>query len=171
MLDIAFQGVRISLRHIIIVVIIMASQYSCLSSQFQIRRSIELTDSIESLTMPAGYNYYYSGPEAMPDAVLGVKNGYQLVAEFWKPVENLEERVKEWHLMIGTHNDSTAPYTYYASYIFDKKGDQIGIWYAYTDKLTVKQLDEKSYKVYTPTPRNLSNRRIFLQHIGAGQDD
>lgn len=134
----------------------------CLANQFTLKRNMDLTDKFESYTPLAGYTYYYSGPEAAPDAVLGMKEGHVLKSEFWQPVAVDEKRLKDWSTMLGTYNAPRFEFAYYGNYIFAQDGTEIGIWYCYTGRATIIKLEENLYNVYTPKARNLAQRRRVL---------
>ncbi|OPY92930.1 MAG: hypothetical protein A4E73_00629 [Syntrophaceae bacterium PtaU1.Bin231] len=94
-------------------------------------------------------NYYSSGSDAYPNALLGLKKEYTLESDLWKKVETaatLKDMVqgmqkKTGEMMLGLHG----------SRILDNKGNPIGIWYAILSaKGSVVMKDGKRVVVYTP---------------------
>ena len=42
------------------------------------------------------YNYYYTGPEGLPPAILRINKEYELVSDLWVLFESSEKDLKKW---------------------------------------------------------------------------
>jgi hypothetical protein len=107
--------------------------------------------TFETYQLPPNHTYYYSGSDASPRALIGIRNEYHLKSKFWKPVELTQKLLKRWlergHTRVGYN------LTRNGSEILAPDGSQIGIWYAvknWKDRATVKMIDEKTVNVSTP---------------------
>lgn len=103
------------------------------------------------------YNYYYSGPESGPTAILGVKKDYILEERLWQKIDSesgaygkLLEGMRNRTLRIG---QSLKGYVLYGP---DKA--PVGIWYSVFDAMPKLHLiGEKLIEVYGP-PTDLYER-------------
>jgi hypothetical protein len=112
--------------------------------------------AFETYQLPPNHTYFYSGPDAFPRAVIGIRNEYHLESTYWKPVELTEELLKRWLEMGGRSRDG-----YYlnknGSDLLTPDGKQIGIWYAvrnWKDRATVKMIDDKTVNISPPLEAN-----------------
>jgi len=114
------------------------------------RASDDARHSFESYTIDPAYKYYYSGSDAHPIAVLGIKKGLRLEpADLWKRVRNpeqLKDMVTGMESYLRTLNHSAWGFA-----IFDKNNQQIGIWYSIPKATTaVIEKNDGSIVIYTP---------------------
>ena len=98
------------------------------------------------------YTFYYSGPNAYPTAVIGIRNEYRLESKYWKPVELTQTLLKKWLEMNGQPRPGYNMFKN-GSDIIAPDGRQIGVWYAvknWKDRATVKMIDDKTVNVSPP---------------------
>lgn len=117
-----------------------------------------LTAILESGEMLPEYRYYYNGPEAKPFVILGVRQDYQFEQGLWKEIDLTEGRLRQWLEAIDNpYRDLSV--RYYGSYIVDKNGDRVAIWYSFIDQATIQVAPEKKWMtVYIPTnPSHISD--------------
>jgi len=119
--------------------------------------------TFETYQLPPNHAYYYSGPDALPRAVIGIRDEYHLESKFWKPVELTPTQLKKW-LEMGGRPRQGYDLSRNGSEIVTPDGKQIGIWYAvknWKDRATVKMIDDKTVNVSTPVgEKNARNKRI-----------
>ena len=116
----------------------------------------------ETYQLPTGYTYYYSGPDAMPDAVIGIQKEYLLKSRFWKPVELTPNMLKKWLEYRGPRYGYDL--TNNGSEILAPDGRQIGIWYSvkdWRDWATVEMIDEKTF-IVSPPKKKAGGRKSML---------
>jgi hypothetical protein len=95
-----------------------------------------------------GYNYYYTGSDSYPKAVIGIRKEYQLESKFWKPVELTPERLKRWLEWRRSKLEETL--SYYGLDILAPDGGQVGIWYTMSVTKNyglVEMIDDKTIAV------------------------
>ena len=98
-------------------------------------------------------NYYYSGADAYPNAIIGLKKMYELDNDLWKPIEpdnkifkgyvrGLQYKAREYSMLQSGFA------------IRDHQGKSIGIWYSvFTVKIMlVKMGTGNKVVIYTPEP-------------------
>ena len=96
------------------------------------------------------YKYYTSGGYDKPNAILGIHRDYQLVSELWQSIPDVDStQIKKWISTIDPE-DRGSGHSYFASYILDPEGKQVGFWYSIQKFTVVKFLDENKIEVYTP---------------------
>ena len=109
--------------------------------------------AFETYQIPPNHTYYYSGPDALPRAVIGIRNEYHLESKYWKPVELTQNLLKKWFEIVNaSRNGFTLNQN--GSDILSPDGSQIGIWYAvinWKDRVTVKMIDDRNVNVSFPS--------------------
>jgi hypothetical protein len=110
----------------------------------------ELDQMFLSYQVLPNYKYYTSGGYDKPNAILGVHKDYQMVTDFWVSIPNVNSaQIEKWIRTIdpedrGPGND------YFAYYILDPEGKQVGFWYSIQNYTVVKFLEENKIEVYPP---------------------
>jgi hypothetical protein len=104
-----------------------------------IRESPEITKKYRSLTIDSDYNYFYSGTELQPNAIMGIDKTYTVQSKFWHQVELTEEQLEYW-VKWGDRQSSDEGFStrylgrYQGAYIVDPQGQVIGDWYSKKDQ-------------------------------------
>lgn len=93
------------------------------------------------------YRYYYSGPDAEPNAILGVDKKYNLVTSLWKPVDLTPAQLKSWVELMENGGPSLPPP---GQALLDGQGNQVGVWLSYFNGGYVKMLPENGIEVSAP---------------------
>ena len=119
--------------------------------------------TFETYQLPPDYTYYYSGPDAMPKALIGIQNDFHLESKFWKPVELTHKQLKRWFEKGGiSRRDHDLSRN--GAEILAPDGRQIGIWYAmknWKDRATIKMIDDKTVNVSPPIENSSrQNKRL-----------
>lgn len=121
--------------------------------------------AFEGYRVDPNLNYYFSGPQSYPHALLGLDKSYKLDSDLWRKIEmtpavlknlvsNMQQRAKD--LSIFQHGFA----------VLDDKGNQIGIWYSPLDTRTyVKMEGERTVMIDTP-PHD-----TYEKHEGGGRRD
>lgn len=147
----------------IIFLFIVAISYGCalnIENTAFFKEDSELTYRFESAQILTDYQYYYSGPEAEPFAILGIRRDYQFEKGLWKKIDLTESQLKRWMDRIDNPHRE-ARHRYYGSYIVDRGGDRVGIWYALTTRVTtIIKPEEKWITVHIP------DQTKFIDHGG-----
>jgi len=105
-------------------------------------------EAFETYQVLPGYNYYYTGSDSYPKAVIGIRKEYQLESKFWKPVELTPERLKRWLEWRRSKLEETL--SYYGLDILAPDGRQVGIWYTMSVTKNyglVEMIDDKTIAV------------------------
>ncbi len=132
----------------------------CAANYGGLRISGEVTRLFETYQVQTDYQYYYSGPESRPHAIMGIHRSYTLNSKLWKAVDISEAQLKSWvrSRMYGRLGISPRGY-----YIVDPDGKRIGIWYSMWGTTTVKIEGPGQIMVATPDifsgPNALGNER------------
>ncbi|HUH66325.1 MAG TPA: hypothetical protein VLZ07_07820 [Syntrophales bacterium] len=112
----------------------------------------DVREAFEKYQVNPNYNYYISGSDVYPNAIMGLDKAYNLEPSLWKPagmtpgkmrelVEAMRHKVKSltWRLVL------------YGFAMYDDKGKQIGVWYSLFDaKTSVRMIDDHTVMVVTP---------------------
>ena len=115
-----------------------------------IRFDRELDNMFLSYQVLPDYNYYTSGGYDKPNAILGVHKDYQMVTDFWVSIPNVNSaQIEKWIRTIDPE-DTGPGHTYFAYYILDPEGKQVGFWYSVQNHTVVKFLEDNKVEVYPP---------------------
>ena len=133
---------------------------SCSANHGRLVYNDNVKKAFESYQVPPNHNYYYSGPDALPNALIGIQNEYSLESKFWIPFEPSQDLMKkwlEWRKPRHRYNMDKSGSTIHAP-----DDTQIGIWYAvrnWRDWTTVKQIDDKTFVVSPPIEARSRGKR------------
>jgi len=144
----------------VLLLVVLTILAACAAGPYgTLQPSTELERTFESYQVLADHTYYYSGAEAAPDAILGIKQGYNLESQLWQPVEMTEDKLRQ---MVSRmyEADFLVRSSPFAAYILNPAGERIGIWYSRVINTTVKLQD---HQVMVNTPD------IFRLRRGVGQ--
>jgi len=89
------------------------------------------TDIWHSYQILPNYKYYYSGPDARPNYIIGIDDRYHLTSKLWKPVDLTPEMLNNWLNYIRPRV-GYSPRLYGAD-ITDTNGQRVGLWYSVRD--------------------------------------
>lgn len=104
----------------------------------------------ETFQIDPHLNYYYSGSDVYPNALIGLNKSYILESDLWKKVDMTPDLLKEFVKNMQT-KALTLGQSQHGFAILDEKGNQIGIWYSLLNARTVVQMKERNRVViYTP---------------------
>jgi hypothetical protein len=140
----------------IICTLIVLSSVACKSSLTKNYGKISLdrhaSKTFESYQVNPSYNYYISGSDVHPNAIMGLDKAYILESDLWKQVDMTPQKLRE--LVIDMQNKVRSVDIRLALHgfaVFDNKDKQIGVWYsilAATTSLMMK--DDYTVVVITP---------------------
>jgi hypothetical protein len=134
---------------------------SCSANHGRLVYNANVKKAFETYQLPPNHAYYYSGPDARPNAVIGIQKEYLLKSRFWKPVELTPNLLKEW-LERGRRPRDGYDLSNNGSDIIAPDGRQIGIWYSvrnWKDWATVEMIDDKTFIVSTPIETKSRGKR------------
>jgi fructose 1,6-bisphosphatase len=118
----------------------------------KISPNMEVTNAFETYQINTEYNYYISGSDVYPNAIIGLDKGYTLESDLWKEVEMTPKRLRE---LVTDMKDKATTVNYgmplYGFAMLDDKGNQIGVWYSILEAKTfLKMKDNRTVIIYTP---------------------
>lgn len=126
----------------------------------------ELDAIFESGQILPDYQYYYSGPDAEPLAILGIRRDYHFEKGLWKEIALTESQFQKWLERIQNPYRSLR-YRYDGSYIVDREGDRVGIWFSVIDRVTAR-IDSEKKKITVHIPDNTVIPHIPFTGVDGG---
>ena len=103
-----------------------------------IRESNDVTRKYRSLTIDPNYNYYWSGTELNPNAIMGIDKSFTVQSKFWHQVDLDKDQLEYW-VTWGDRQSSDEGFAsrymgrYMGAYILDTEGNVVGDWYSKND--------------------------------------
>jgi len=134
---------------------------SCVGGSYgRLQLNRDVSASFESCTVLPDYNYYYSGPMAMPNAILAIKKDQNFKKGLWNSVPVDKKQLCDWMYIIDpTHRRVRFQYDGYTLYA--PSGGAVGLWYSREDRAVIKE-ENGVLVVYTPPNQaNPSQRTRF----------
>jgi len=106
--------------------------------------------AFESFQLSAGVNYYVSGSDEYPNAMLGLNREYTLDSTLWKRIEPTPARFRDLVLQMQARAWQIGQ-RHYGFAVVDDQGRQIGIWYSILAARTpVVMKEDRHVEIYTP---------------------
>ena len=105
--------------------------------------------AFESYQVNPDLNYYISGSDVYPNAIMGIDKRYSLNSTLWKKVEftpqTLKSLVDDMKAKVSEINQTLHGFT-----ILDTKGNDIGNWYSILSARTTVKIEDHSVVISTP---------------------
>ena len=109
-----------------------------------------VTRAFETFQINPNYNYYYSGSDVYPNALIGLDKKYKIEPDLWKKMEPAPKDFKDMISQMQSRALSLGQ-SQYGFAILDDKGRQIGVWYSILNAATtVKMKDDQTVLIYQP---------------------
>jgi len=113
---------------------------------------VNVTKTFETYQINPNYNYYISGSDTYPNAILGLDKAYNLEPDLWKRVDMTPQKLRELVTdMQSKVRSVTIRLSLKGFSLFDGNGKQIGTWYSIITAITsLKMKDDRTVVVITP---------------------
>ncbi len=110
----------------------------------------QVTKDFDAFKIDPGMNYYYSGPDLFPNALIGLKKQYVLDSDLWKPIKPTPESFRDMILHMQEKAQEYREFQH-GFIMSDDKGRPIGVWYSILKARTFTQMGEDNkVRIYTP---------------------
>lgn len=110
----------------------------------------ETTQAFDNYQIDPKMNYYISGSDVYPNALMGLDKRYILDSSLWKKVNMTPEMMKEL-VSNMKQKTSTIYQNLFGFVLLDPQGKQIGVWYSILSAKTAFRLKEDNQvEVLTP---------------------
>ena len=108
--------------------------------------------AFETYQINPNYNYYISGSDVYPHAIIGLDKVYKLEPDLWKQVEMTPKKIRE---LVTDMQDKVRSLSVRLSLhgfaMIDDKGKQVGVWYSILRATTsLKMKDDHTVIIITP---------------------
>jgi hypothetical protein len=112
----------------------------------------QVKNSFQAYQVNAAYDYFISGSDVYPFAILGLSKNYTLDSDLWKKMEMkpavLQELVN--NIKSKAMESEQMPFGFA---VLDDHGKQIGVWYSILLAATSVQMKgDNKVMIYTPSP-------------------
>jgi hypothetical protein len=139
----------------IIMFVLVFSLWGCAGSfkgSGTIRPDRSVTKAFETFQINPNYNYYYTGSDVYPIALIGLDKKFKIEPDLWKKLEPVPKDFKDMISQMQSKALRMGQIQHGFS-ILDDQGRPIGVWYsillAATSSLTVK--DDGTVVIYQPS--------------------
>ena len=126
-----------------------------MSGYGHIKPNRDITQAFENYEVKPDLNYYVSGRDLYPGAIIGIDKRYTLVTKMWKKRELTTETMKALVLKMQAKAMDLDFIFLYGFNILDEEGNDIGDWYSiHRATTTVKRIEDNQFSIPTP-PSNI----------------
>lgn len=117
-----------------------------------LRPSEDVTRDYEQYSLSPGLNYYISGSDVYPSAVIGIDRRFILASEIWKRKDFDAGAFRETVRSMQDRALSTMQMLH-GFEILDQKGQRIGTWFSVLDaRTTIELFKDNRVRVDPPPP-------------------
>ena len=111
----------------------------------------DITQAFENYEVKPDLNYYVSGRDLYPGAIIGIDKRYTLVTKMWKKRELTTETMKALVLKMQAKAMDLDFIFLYGFNILDEEGNDIGDWYSIHRATTnVKRIEDNQFIIPPP---------------------
>jgi hypothetical protein len=132
------------------------SLLSCSAPNYgKLQPSPEITRMFEDQRVLSDYLYYFSGPQGVPDAIIGIQPDYSLSSNSWQQVDLTPLMLEKWVFrmrIVSLINPQGA-------WILGPEGNRIGIWFSSHNHTPVRLEENNRLIVVPPGPTQLQEIR------------
>jgi hypothetical protein len=121
----------------------------------RLQSSPEVTEAFKKSRILANHQYYVSGFQRIPYAIIAVDNNYQLRTGYWKPID-IDSTALSHMIYRMEYVYSLNPR---GAWILDSEGNRLGVWYSSQYQTTVKRDKNDGITVVNPDPPDLRGIR------------
>jgi hypothetical protein len=148
---VAMQNIWRSYAFYLILPILFCGCAGNLKGYGSIRPDRNVTKAFEAFQVNSDFNYYYSGADDYPNALIGLEKKNRLEPDnLWKRMASKQTGFKDVIKQMQSRA-LTIGHSQYGFIILDDQGRQIGVWYSILEAPTaVKMIDERTVLIYTP---------------------
>ena len=123
----------------------------CAANYGSFKVDAEVAQTIRSGERQEGYQYYYSGRETMPYAIIGVDQQYTVSSPYWTAFSPPAQQLKLMSRNIFGKNRSQP----YGAQILAPDGQVVGVWYAILIDRTVRvDAENRTVDVFFKNPES-----------------
>jgi len=117
----------------------------------RLQSSPEVTEAFKSSQIMPNHQYYVSGFQRIPYAIIAVDNDYRLRSGRWKPID-MDSTALNQLIYRMEHVYSLNPR---GAWIMDPEGNRLGAWYSSQYQTRVKREADNRIVVVNPDPPDL----------------
>jgi hypothetical protein len=124
----------------------------CGSATFgRLQNSPEVTQVFKNSQILSGHQYYVSGFQRVPYAIIAIDSKYQLRSGRWQPIDMDSSTLKQIIYRMEVVY-SLAPR---GAWIVDHEGNRLGVWYSSQYQTKVDRDEKNQIVVVSPEPPDL----------------
>jgi len=138
-----------------IVLFLLLCLGGCAGHYGRLQPSSEVTALFKSYRILPDHNYYFSGPDGWPDAIIAVDEKFTLVSSQWTAFMPTPQRLRNLMDYAQTHYGTDTHYFPYGYTILTPDGRKVGVWYAIWDWTTIEMRADNEVVIYPPLTRDL----------------
>ncbi|MGA8282275.1 MAG: hypothetical protein WB853_15375 [Desulfobacterales bacterium] len=131
-------------RQALLAAFVFAVFTGCSANYGRLEISNAVGQAFRNYEMLDHYQYYYSGRENKPSAIIGIDPAFQFSSKFWTAIEP-----SQFKTMVGR---MFPDYGFlYGAYMMAPDGRKAGVWYSWVNIFTAKFEDDRII-VFSPEP-------------------
>ena len=130
--------------------------FSCATQNTgKLQSSDEITKIFEAHQIQPDYNYYFSGLQGIPDAIIGIHPNYSLRTDQWRQTDLSAQTLKTWI----SRMQAVQLVRPQGAWILDHDGNRVGIWFSGMRQTAVRLQQNNRIVIVAPNPPKLQRIR------------
>lgn len=124
----------------------------CGSATFgRLQNSPEVTEAFRKSQILSNHQYYISGFQRVPYAIIAIDGNFQLRSGRWRPIDMDSSTLNQ----IVYHMEHVYSLTPRGAWIVDHEGNRLGVWYSSQYQTKVTRENNNRIVVVSPEPPEL----------------
>ena len=146
---------RFELYRMIPILMVLAFAGCSATASGRLQNSPEVTKVFQSYQILPNHQYYISGFQNIPFAIIAIDNNYQLRPSRWKPIDmntsGLSQLIYRMDMVYSLNPRG--------AWIVDHEGNRVGVWFSSQYQTVVRREKENQIVVLAPEPPDLRGIR------------
>jgi hypothetical protein len=111
-------------------VAVLVISAACASGGSHFKRAVSVADAFEQYKLIPDYQYYISGRDDKPIAIVALREDYKLTSPHWRKVEPDREQLRKWVERMRMQPGAEFNMEPNGARVLDQQGNPIGAWYS-----------------------------------------
>ena len=136
----------------IIAILVLPAIIGCaITDAGRLENSPDVTRTFQNSQILANHQYYISGFQTLPYAIIAVDDKYQLRPSRWKPID-MNPNVLN---VLIYRMDQVYSLNPRGAWILDSEGNRLGAWYSAQYQTTIRRRKDNQIVILAPEPPDL----------------
>ncbi len=149
--DVRRKKARPGLHNLLIIPVVLAFAGCATTPSGRLENSPDVTRAFQNSEILPNHQYYISGFQTLPYAIIAIDQQYQLRPSRWTPID-MNSNVMN---VLIYRMDQVYSLNPRGAWILDSEGNRLGAWYSSQYQTTVRRQKDNGIVIVSPEPPDL----------------